>query len=1338
MTMIYYDICNTLSGIGHRSMYVAVIDQASLIYQEKRRAVFRVGSGAPGARMVWSCLHQPGGPRGSKPWYNRWFLVVATANLVGATISVIDDKPIGFSDDLNVAGASTKELRIREIAVKSSEPNALSSPDGREQPSDVQRMFWKHQAVQPADRVRRLASDSQSKIAQWFHTLTGDRKVAKTINMSTIRIRVLCLGFAAIATMSTLWLMMPAGPQGHTNHRNPPRWEPGLEGSLPFRTWLQDLLLWTITTDLEPHRQAAAIIAQLGGAARELARTLSPQEIFNGGVVNGQHLDPVSFLIHGLSERFSPLDDEIRVRAAQDLLQFGRRGNESVDVLVSRLETIRCRARAEGGGANISTESALILLRAVGVSSEQFQRLTQPFGLRLPNTEQEFSQLLHGLRRMGHIVEHHPGNIATSLHRPAQSSSNQSYVSFPDQEPPMAASSHSSWSFVGQSHPTSEQPWNMPMGGPMPQQHQTEDWAFYIDPNADGASDTDSATESDDGGDAAVDSEIQHMSPQEADEWLFWQYAEAKRKWRHHTGKPVRALRRVLRRKGKGKGKHAFYDIAATLQQSTFFKGRGKGSRTSGKGFGRRINPKGRDGQILKCSICQSQYHLRAKCPQRNGQRGNIQPTSSSQMSQLPFPPSGNRPQAPSMTGFVSAQSVTASDGEIGSASLHFMTSEAAAASAEDEQVETPRQSRDPEVHNMTPPDPWSDWHDPWSNSRTEPQASGAYPTEQTVPGVWPPMNFGGFPGSSQLFTTPTTIRPEVGPSLLPASESHMMTRLFGTVAEQRSSDTPVEERQDNNASTLQEHQEWLRQYLQPYSPHMPGATLFVRTADITAAQRALFEPPPNIEPSSQSGTAGMFSQVFELRQTRSSHPVAESVDIQDAAMNASGNPQHEDNVVPVVYEGDESECSICQVVFSSRESVVRLVCRHIFHQECFDEYIARADSNPSCPNCRGSPTVTAVFRYIMPAPTPTRSVDHSVAASPETGFHTPESAFPWWPVPTGSQPKASAQPAYHTTTHRTEGGQLGLLVDPGSYGNLVGDQWLATAVKEAQRSGFKASHKGMTSPLEVGGVGSGTQQCRQQVTIPAAISAADGTMTQASYTAPVIPSSACPALLGLKSLKSHRTVLDLTDNRMILLPSSTPLEIPIGSEVYGLEQATTGHLLLPISEYERLSKALKEKKTPPPKHLFADDAPAEAEDMPPQRRGPSAKARAAAVGPVVGYPAGERNHDHWTRTSDEVVRHHVVPRTNPFDPNGVPGCPVPLQSLTGDRITEMTFNNGTSQIVQDKIGNGDLFAYSQWTGCTRLTIKQNDSDRSMHAGASSSHGPSGEPTAWEVVSPSQ
>ena len=108
-----------------------------------------------------------------------------------------------------------------------------------------------------------------------------------------VRAVVLVQSALAVALLALICFMLPVQQQHH-NHRLPPRWEPGLGSSLPFRTWLQDLRLWTTTTDLElePHRQAAAIISQLGGASCDLARTLSPQEIFNGGIVNGQQLDP--------------------------------------------------------------------------------------------------------------------------------------------------------------------------------------------------------------------------------------------------------------------------------------------------------------------------------------------------------------------------------------------------------------------------------------------------------------------------------------------------------------------------------------------------------------------------------------------------------------------------------------------------------------------------------------------------------------------------------------------------------------------------------------------------------------------------------------------------------------------------------------------------------------------------------------------------------------------------------------------------------------------------------------------------------------------------------------
>ena len=82
--------------------------------------------------------------------------------------------------------------------------------------------------------------------------------------------------------------------------------------------------------------------------------------------------------------------------------------------------------------------ASLMLLKAVGVSPEQFQALTQPFGLRLPNTDDEFIQLTHHLRRMGHIVERSQLNIASTLNRQTQQHHWANENAYPSVENPPA------------------------------------------------------------------------------------------------------------------------------------------------------------------------------------------------------------------------------------------------------------------------------------------------------------------------------------------------------------------------------------------------------------------------------------------------------------------------------------------------------------------------------------------------------------------------------------------------------------------------------------------------------------------------------------------------------------------------------------------------------------------------------------------------------------------------------------------------------------------------------------------------------------------------------------
>ncbi len=446
---------------------------------------------------------------------------------------------------------------------------------------------------------------------------------------------------------------------------------------------------------------------------------------------------------------------------------------------------------------------------------------------------------------------------------------------------------------------------------------------------------------------------------------------------------------------------------------------------------------------------------------------------------------------------------------------------------------------------------------------------------------------------------------------------------------------------------------------------------------------------------------------------------------------------------------------------------------------------IARDDES-ACPNCRGASTVIATWRYIAPETQESHQVVVTPAQSPRsqvsTAFHTPQAevaehverqaSFPWWPVPAAS--RTNKADSFHVSTHRTESGQLGLLVDPGSYGNLVGEHWIQDATRVAGENGYQTS-KTSRVPLEVGGVGKGTQRCTQEITVPAALRSSDGSITKASFSAPMIPSSTCPALLGLKSLVEHRAVLDLSEQRLILLPKDTPIEVPPGSEVYALEKSSTGHLLLPIDDFRSLTLAQQERGSIVPKHLFADG------DRGMQEKGQSkgkskALSRAASVGPVATFPeqavasAGSAATipgytptigDRWEVFPGEVVRIHAVPRTSLFHPSEVEDCPVPLQELTQERVTEVAPDRETLQVVQDKWSSvsSSLNHMKPWVGVTRVTrapaaeskgsgkslgARSNQSVHFAPAGASSSGSQvvgeaeqTESPTKWDVIGPS-
>jgi hypothetical protein len=418
-----------------------------------------------------------------------------------------------------------------------------------------------------------------------------------------------------------------------------------MERTVPFRLYLSNLTLWCIGSEKTQQAQVSSIIRRLGGTAREVADLLTPQEMFLGGVVEGIQLEPVAYLIQGLQRKFASLDEEARLRALLNMMRFKRKPGERVDELLARFDVIRTNARIEGQFVMSIEGYAVLLLSSLGITHDNIAQTLAPLRGRLPNSEAQLEEITSYMRRMGHIQEHRPDNIADQLNQKGGapyhfSDGNQQAFS---PETPVCPSCNTgtnpfnTWgSFLGSSAS------GPPSGVPS-----------EYDVNVD--SGTESDTSSDDANTKVDFSDINGLSKNAAAAELFWQMAQAKQRWRRFTNKPVRKARRFahagLSLKGYGKGTtgkgksgkgRARYNVVCEFLTNlpancpnnsevlTYFqKGKGKGS--SGKGFGRTGNPKDRDGNVMTCSICGSTEHFRANCTQSSSDPPTVglsQPTA--------------------------------------------------------------------------------------------------------------------------------------------------------------------------------------------------------------------------------------------------------------------------------------------------------------------------------------------------------------------------------------------------------------------------------------------------------------------------------------------------------------------------------------------------------------------------------------------------------------------------------------------------------------------------------------------------------------------------------------
>ena len=429
---------------------------------------------------------------------------------------------------------------------------------------------------------------------------------------------------------------------GIASAKIPPSWSPERDRQYPLRTWVSDVRLWAVGTDVEVAKQGPVCAMRIGGSAKELIRELDVNVLSAGGIFNDNQGQPAQYtglecLIRALERRYAPLEQELEIHVIAEMLQFRRNPNEDTDSVVNRFNLVRGKA-LQGAGFDMSWVGfAFLLLTVLGIPKTSWPLLLAPTQGALPRDQVQYEAFCQYVRRQGHLTD-----------RGVDTVKNMTFWTWTEQQ---ETGQHSSSAFPA-----------------LTTWHETpvaDSSGTYMSSDMETVDDADDGLSSCNSGDSVPDlSDLQTLPENLAGEQLYLAYRHAKRRWRRFTGGYKRLHYRRHHRKGhKGSRKgHSFGKgfQGKTQGQSGKGKGKGKGRMffldnftgellpvseefpTEGTymsepvaddeqivflankpGKFKRKNPKGKDGKTLECSMCGSEDHLIRGCP-RNTQGLNF------------------------------------------------------------------------------------------------------------------------------------------------------------------------------------------------------------------------------------------------------------------------------------------------------------------------------------------------------------------------------------------------------------------------------------------------------------------------------------------------------------------------------------------------------------------------------------------------------------------------------------------------------------------------------------------------------------------------------------------
>ena len=184
--------------------------------------------------------------------------------------------------------------------------------------------------------------------------------------------------------------------------------------------------------------------------------------------------------------------------------------------------------------------------------------------------------------------------------------------------------------------------------------------------------------------------------------------------------------------------------------------------------------------------------------------------------------------------------------------------------------------------------------------------------------------------------------------------------------------------------------------------------------------------------------------------------------------------------------------------------------------------------SRPATPERRAQ--VPDSFNIFTPQNMPTRQASGSPEGTP---FLSPEDTwgqYPWWP----GQEESEQTTVFHSITIPN---RAGIIIDPGAYTNLIGENTAREFSKLAKEHGFQPRQWRMKPMYVQGGEGQQKCECTASISIACKLSI-DGKLCCLNYfEAPVVGGSGArlPALLGLRSLSALSATLSMREGHEAL-----------------------------------------------------------------------------------------------------------------------------------------------------------------------------------------------------------